>query len=127
MSPGRFEHLLSLVGPLIAKEPCRSRNTVSEAERLMVNLRFLATGDSQQSCSFAFRLGKATVSKIIRETCGAIWTALNKTYVKLPTTPEQWECIAKEFYDECNFPNCIGAIDGKHLMIECPSNGGSAY
>ena len=127
MSPGRFEHLLSLVGPLIAKEPCRSRNTVSEAERLMLTLRFLATGDSQQSCSFAFRLGKATVSKIIRETCGAIWTALSKTYVKFPTTPEEWKCIAKEFYNEWNFPNCLGAIDGKHVMIECPSYGGSAY
>ena len=33
MSPERFEHLLTLVGPLIVKKPCRSRKTISEAER----------------------------------------------------------------------------------------------
>lgn len=26
-----------------------------------------------------------------------------------------------------NFPNCIGAIDGKHINIRCPIGGGSAY
>ena len=81
----------------------------------MVALRFLATGYSQQSCS-----------KIIRETYGAIWTALNNTFVSFLTSPEEWKCIAMEFYNEWSFPNCLGAIDGKHAMIECPSYGGSA-
>ena len=82
MSPERFNHLLTLVGPLMAKKPCRSRNTITEAERLMVTLRYLATGEAQQTQAFYFRLGKATVSKIVRETCIALWEALNKTYVK---------------------------------------------
>ena len=69
MTPERFEHLLSLVGPLLAKRKCRSRKAISEAERLMITLRYLATGDSQQSHSFSFQMGRATVSKIIKETC----------------------------------------------------------
>ena len=24
-------------------------------------------------------------------------------------------------------PNCLGALDGKHICMECPKNGGSAY
>ena len=32
-----------------------------------------------------------------------------------------------EFDGEWNFPHCLGAIDGKHIMIECPQHAGSAY
>lgn len=127
MSPERFNHLLTLVGPLIAKKPCRSRNTITEAERLMVTLRYLATGEAQQTQAFYFRLGKATVSKIVRETCIALWEALNETYLKTPSTSDDWKNIAQEFNEEWNFPHCLGAIDGKHIMMECPKNGGSAY
>eukprot|EP00794_Sanderia_malayensis_P002307 gene2307-2657_t len=67
MSTKRLEHLLTL-GPLLAKKKCRSRETISPPERLLVTLRYLATGDSQQSHSFNFRVGKATVCHIIRDT-----------------------------------------------------------
>ena len=127
MSPERFNLLLTLVGPLMAKKPCRSRNTITEAERLMVTLRYLATGEAQQTQAFYFRLGKATVSKIVRETCIALWEALNETYVKTPSTSDDWKNIAQEFNEEWNFPHCLGANDGKHIMMECPKNGGSAY
>ena len=127
MSPERFEHLLSLVGPLIAKKPCRSRKPISEGERLMVTLRFLTTGDSQQSQAFSFRIGRATVSKILRETLEAIWIALSKQYLSPPSTTQEWLQIAEDFEEEWNYPHCIGAIDGKHINMECPQNAGSAY
>lgn len=127
MSPERFEHLLTHVGPLLTKKPCRSRQPISAAERLMITLRFLATGDSQQTQSFLFRVGRSTVSGIIRETCEAIWTALQGEYVVAPTTKNDWVKIANEFENEWHFPNCIGAIDGKHIMMDCPNNAGSAY
>ena len=126
MSPERFEHLLSLVGPFIAKKHCRSRKPISEAERLMVTLRYLATGDNQLSQSLSFRVGTSTVSKLLRETCEAIWVALQSKYLKTPSTTTEWLRIAREFEEEWNFPSCHGAIDGKHIMIECPKNGGSA-
>ena len=61
MSSERFEDLLSRVGPLIKKKKCRSREPISPAERLMVTLRYLASGDSQQTQSFYFRMGRSTV------------------------------------------------------------------
>ena len=100
MSPERFEHLLSVVGPVLTKKSCRSRQTISAAERLMVTLRFLATGDSQQSQSFLFRIGRATVSHLIREACAAIWTALQGQYVIAPKTTNDWVGIENEFKDE---------------------------
>lgn len=109
MSPERFQHLLTLVEPVIAKKPCRSRKPILAAERLMVTLRYLAIGDSQQSQSFTFRIGRATISNILRETLQAIRDALNKAYLAPPSNTPNW-----------NFPHCLGAIDGKHIMIECP-------
>lgn len=35
--------------------------------------------------------------------------------------------IAKGFENEWNFYNCIGALDGKHIVIRPPANSGSYY
>ena len=105
MSPECFQHLLALVEPFI---PCRSRKPIAPAERLMVSLGYLATGDSQQSQSIAFRIGRSTLSSILRETCQAIWLAL-QDYIKSPSTTTDRKRIADGFMRSWNFPNCIGA------------------
>eukprot|EP00112_Aurelia_sp_Birch-Aquarium-sp1_P015468 Seg3426.4 transcript_id=Seg3426.4/GoldUCD/mRNA.D3Y31 product="Protein ANTAGONIST OF LIKE HETEROCHROMATIN PROTEIN 1" protein_id=Seg3426.4/GoldUCD/D3Y31 len=127
MSPERLEHLLTLAGPLLAKKRCRSRETISPSERLVITLRYLATGDSQQSHAFNFRVGKATVCHIIRDTCKALWIALNNRYLNAPETKEDWKEVARGFEKEWNYPNCIGALDGKHVAMECPKNQGSSF
>ena len=42
-------------------------------------------------------------------------------------TEEQWKYIADDFYRKCNIPNCLGAIDGKHVNIQAPANSGSLF
>nr|XP_012559876.1 uncharacterized protein LOC105846060 [Hydra vulgaris] len=105
MSPERYEHLLSMVAPSITKKPCRSRQTISPSERLTVTLRYLATGDSQLTQAFYFRLGRTTVCNIINETTKAIWDVLKPCYLKAPSTLNEWEELANQFENEWNFPN----------------------
>lgn len=69
------------------------------------------------SISYAFRVGHNTVSKIVFETCDAIWDAL-KDSVFLKPTEDNWRRIANEFEEKWNFPNCLGAIDGKHIVLQ---------
>jgi len=40
---------------------------------------------------------------------------------------EDWLKIADTFLNVTNFPNCIGAIDGKHIRIVKPAHSGSLY
>ena len=127
MSPERFQHMLHLVGPFMQERKCRSRCPISKEERLCLTLRYLASGDSQQSISYNFRISKRTVHNIVKETCDAIWEALSGTYLKQPTTSEEWEEIAKDMLAKWNFPTCIGSLDGKHIAIECPGYSGSQY
>lgn len=44
-----------------------------------------------------------------------------------PPTQEEWTNIRDGFWNDWNFPNCIGAVDGKHVWIQAPPNSGSLY
>lgn len=88
--------------------------------------RFLATGDSLKTISFSYRLGVTTVWKIIIETCRAIVDELMPKVMPSPTQ-EKWNEIAIEFWEIWNFQNCLGALDGKHVLIQAPANSGSEY
>lgn len=71
-------------------------------------------------------MGVETVRKIVLETCDLIWEELSGIYLSPPNTYE-WERIAEDFYNMWNLPNCIGALDGKHIEITCPPNTGSQF
>lgn len=46
---------------------------------------------------------------------------------QFPATPDEWENVANKFNDRWQFPNCIGAIDGKHINMMAPPNSGSLF
>ena len=45
----------------------------------------------------------------------------------MPNSPDDWERISKDFEEKWNFPNCLGALDGKHVTVQAPFNSGSYY
>jgi len=66
------------------------------------------------------------VYKIIPEICDAIIKALQPLYLP-PMIREDSRNVAVGFYAKWNFPNCIGAFDGKHVRIQAPKNFGSLF
>jgi hypothetical protein len=44
-----------------------------------------------------------------------------------PPDEQKWKSMANEFRTRWNFPNCIGAVDGKHVVIQAPNSCGSMY
>lgn len=51
----------------------------------------------------------------------------SKCKLQVPHTEEEWIQISNEFAEKWNFPNCLGAIDGKHVIVKAPANSGSLY
>ena len=44
-----------------------------------------------------------------------------------PRTANDWQAVASDFERKWNFPNCIGSVDGKHILIRPPADSGSYY
>lgn len=62
----------------------------------------------------------------MQQVCSALWTVLKLICMPAPTE-ERWQEISGEFLKYANFPNCIGAVDGKHIRIIQPTATGSLY
>jgi len=46
---------------------------------------------------------------------------------QVPATRKEWKRIQEAFKAKWNFPNCCGAIDGKHCQIKRPDNSCSEF
>lgn len=86
----------------------------------------MATGADFRALSFAFRLGHSTIHQIIVDTSNVIWETLSSKVMPLPTEELLKESAAK-FEKMWNFPNCVAAIDGKHIAIQAPAKSGSLF
>ena len=93
---------------------------------LVIVYSFLATGDSFFTLSIRFRRGTSTVACAVYEVFDAIWQVLQPIYMQAPME-DDWKHIENRFCTRWNFPNCIGALDGKHVMIRAPPNSSSMF
>ncbi|XP_065167386.1 LOW QUALITY PROTEIN: uncharacterized protein [Atheta coriaria] len=122
-----FNELVKLIGPTIAKEDTNLRLSIPVEERLSVTIRYLATGASFNTLSFDYYLmGASTIRDITKTTCEQIWNILQPLYMPIKQHGD-WIKIADEFYSRTNFPNIIGAIDGKHIRIIQPEHSEPSY
>ena len=122
-----FAEILQRVTPRIQKQDTNMRDAIEPGLRLAITLRYLATGDSYQSAEYGFRVAANTISGIVPETCEAIINEYMDEFIPCPNTPEAWMHVAEDFSMKWQFHNCLGAIDGKHVAIKCPANGGSTF
>lgn len=76
---------------------------------------------------YQFLMGSTTISGIISETCTVIWDVLQPLEMSPPSSQERWLEIANNFYKKTHFPNCVGAVDGKHIRLMTPQLSGSTY
>ena len=127
MDYNMFKEILQRIEGRITKTTTNFRKPLSPALKLAITLRYIAAGDSYHSLMYGFRVAHNTISKLIQEVCEAIISEFSEELVPVPSTPEEWNKISDDFSSRWNFHHCLGALDGKHIAIRCPKQGGSLY
>ncbi|XP_050510944.1 uncharacterized protein LOC126887446 [Diabrotica virgifera virgifera] len=127
MNEYTFLKLLEKINPRIQKKDTNFRQCIPSRTKLIITLRYLSTGETFRSLMYNYRVSESAISEFIPIVCRAIYDELKRDYLKVPCTTEEWLNISKEFEETWNLPNILGAIDGKHVIIQAQQQEGSAF
>lgn len=61
-----------------------------------------------------------------REVAVSVWDQMQPIYLQEPST-HKWESVANRFEQIWQFPHCVGAVDGKRVVIKKPGKSGFSY
>ena len=100
MTPEFFEMIKARVHPHLVRQATNYRGPLSVGLKLAITQRFLATGESYQSLSYQFMVGRSSISKFVPKVCRAIKDEFLREYVICPTTPDTWKQVEREFNQE---------------------------
>ena len=118
-----FDYLVERLYPYLVKEDTVMRESIKPAEQCCIFLRYFASGESYRSLEYQFRVSRRSISRIIPRVAKAIIDELQHQYLKTSNRL----IISEKFYQRWNFPNMIGAVDGKQIVLEQPNKSGSHY
>ena len=128
MAHEQFLEILMAIEPLVRKrQVIGGYKVISPAEQLTLTLCFLATGKMFRLLSFQFRISQSAILYIVRELCQAFFKVLEEKYVRVPKTVDEWLEVALRFEERWKFPNCQGAMDRKHLVLQLPPASSSHF
>ena len=127
MDPEMYAEVAERVAPHLFKPDSKFRPSLEPGLKLTIALRYFAAGNDYKSLMYAFRVGKSSIVRIIPEVADAVIEEYGQEVIPMPTTQDEWKAIADLFQTCWNLPHCVGALDGKHVRIQCPARTGSLY
>ncbi|XP_055308302.1 uncharacterized protein LOC129572381, partial [Sitodiplosis mosellana] len=123
----QFEELYQKLKHRLQPKRMTRPDAITPRERLSYTLEYLAGGPRcERYLASTYSISQAASTVILRETCQIIYEELAATEFMI-FTKENWLDVSSKFYEKWNMPNCVGAVDGKHVRIRCPANAGSLY
>lgn len=57
------------------------------------------------------------------EVCEAIFSVLGTSCLQFLSSVDEWKTIENKFSERWNFPHCVGALDGKHVVMQACGQG----
>ncbi len=125
--PAMFQEMVDRLTPLICKLDMNYRKVLDPGLKVAFTLCYMATGDSSKSLQYGFRVAYNTICVLIAEVSSVIVDAYQEEVIVTTTTPDDWMIIANTNSHRWQYHHCLGAINGKHVIIRKPMNAGSYY
>lgn len=92
---------------------------VSPAHKVLLTLRYYATGSMLVVCGDFIGVHKSTASRIVKLVSNEIAT-LRPQFVRFPDNADEMKKLKQDFYNISKFPMIIGALDCSHVKIKSP-------
>jgi len=92
---------------------------VSPEHKVLLTLRYYATGSMLVMCGDFIGIHKSTASRIVRLVSCVIAT-LRPQFIHFPRNENDIKKTKQDFYNIANFPMVIGAMDCTHVKIRSP-------
>ena len=94
---------------------------ISPEERLCVTLQYVVTGDAHVTIVAigSARPVSVTLLKKLPRTDGSVFKG-HWFYARM-------EKNRVVIWEQVDFPHCLGAIDGKHIIMQAPAESGSLF
>lgn len=108
-----------LVRPVLLR-PTATNKALTPEHKVLITLRYLATGKMQLCNGDDLGVSQQTVSRVITETLDALSAPhILKRFIKFPANQDLQQ-KKTEFRDVAGFPEVVGVIDGTHIRIMRP-------
>lgn len=103
-------------------------NSLSTMEKILIALRYYATGGVQINDGDIHQVSQSTVSKVITEVTEALAAPdIIRQFVTFPRNVPELDRQVQEFAGIAEFPKVIGVIDGTHVKNLAPSEDEDMY
>ncbi|XP_050707771.1 putative nuclease HARBI1 isoform X3 [Eriocheir sinensis] len=113
-------YVTNLVREALSSDTKR-RNPLTPEMKVIITLRYLATGKMQMCSSDDLGPSQPSISRAITQTIDALANVnILKQFISFPTTQDVTEANKADFLTIANFPGVIGVVDGTHVRIVAP-------
>lgn len=97
-------------------------HALTSTQKLLLTLRYLATGKMQLCNGDDMGVSQPTVSRAISVTLQSLSSdRMVQQFIRFPVQADQIRRNQEHFFQVAGFPGIVGAIDGTHVQIIAPS------
>ncbi|XP_008185268.1 putative nuclease HARBI1 [Acyrthosiphon pisum] len=118
LSKNTVRYIVDIIGDRICSRTDWN-NAVSPEDKVLLTLRYYATGSMLILCGDFIGIHKSTASRIVKLVSHNI-AILRPQFVNFPNNENDLKKVKQDFYNIAKFPTVIGALDCTHVKIKSP-------